>query len=253
MENLNNITVTEITGVITVNSPYGRTTEMKNRRCYGLSFCISGQITYIQNGKKYVSKQGTAVFLPKNCSYTIQRDKTGLFTVINFDTTDFLCDEITVLRVEDNEAYIKDFEQMKNLFLFENSRAKMLSIFYNIINRLIFEQMPQTGILAPAVRYIEKNISDAELDNGNLAKMCKVSEVYFRRLFTKQFKMTPHKYIVELRIAKAKQLLADGVLKTGAVAEECGFSNPYHFCRVFKEKTGVTPSQYANSNKIYKI
>ena len=253
MENLNNITVTEIIDVITVNSPCGRITEMQNRRCYGLSFCISGQRTYAQNGKTHVSTPGCAVFLPKNQSYSLHGDKSGMFPVINFDTTDFLCDEITVLHVEESEAYIKDFEQMKNLLLFENSRTKIMSIFYNIINRLISEQMPQTGILAPAVGYIEKNLSDTELDNGKLAKMCKVSEVYFRRLFAKQFNMTPHKYIVDLRIAKAKQLLTSGVYKIGTVAEECGFSNPYHFCRVFKEKTGMTPTQYANNHRIYKI
>ena len=61
------------------------------------------------------------------------------------------------------------------------------------------------------------------------------------------------KILITEMIAKAKQLLSDGVFKTGVIAEKCGFSNPYHFCRVFKEKTGLTPTHYANSNRIYKI
>ena len=35
--------------------------------------------------------------------------------------------------------------------------------------------------------------------------------------------------------------------------EECGFSSVYHFCRAFKNKTGMTPTEYANLNKIYQI
>jgi AraC-like DNA-binding protein len=39
----------------------------------------------------------------------------------------------------------------------------------------------------------------------------------------------------------------------GAVAGLCGFSNQFHFCRLFKEKTGLTPTEYMKQNRIYKI
>ena len=86
-----------------------------------------------------------------------------------------------------------------------------------------------------------------------LAEKCGISEVYFRRLFTEQYKVTPKQYIIDLRINKAKQLLTDGIFKIGAISESCGFSNPYHFCRVFKEKTGLTPTEFMKQNKILKI
>ncbi len=38
-----------------------------------------------------------------------------------------------------------------------------------------------------------------------------------------------------------------------AIAQECGFSSVYHFCRCFKQSTGKTPTQYALENKIYQI
>ena len=51
---IKNITVTEISGVVTVCSEKGRTDRMDNRKSYGLSLCVDGQITYIQNGKEYI-------------------------------------------------------------------------------------------------------------------------------------------------------------------------------------------------------
>ena len=56
--------------------------------------------------------------------------------------------------------------------------------------------------------------------------------------------------ILDIRIGKAKQLLADGTQKISAVSEACGFSNPYHFCRAFKQRTGLTPSQYMQQNRL---
>ncbi|MGN0556693.1 MAG: helix-turn-helix domain-containing protein [Acutalibacteraceae bacterium] len=56
-----------------------------------------------------------------------------------------------------------------------------------------------------------------------------------------------------MRINKAKQLLSDGFLKVATVAERCSFSNQYHFCRLFNEKTGVTPTEYMKRNRIFEI
>ena len=74
---LKNITVTEISGVVTVYSEKGKRDKMTSRKTCGLSFCKEGQITYIQNGREYVSNKDCAVILPKGGTYFIKRDKTA--------------------------------------------------------------------------------------------------------------------------------------------------------------------------------
>ena len=68
-----------------------------------------------------------------------------------------------------------------------------------------------------------------------------VSEVYFRKLFLKHMNTSPKQYIIDIRLQKAKQLLAEGVFSISAISEKCGFSNPYHFCRIFKDRIGIPP------------
>ena len=104
-----------------------------------------------------------------------------------------------------------------------------------------------------ALNFIEKNYQNPNLKNEDMAKECNISEVYFRKLFFKHFKTTPRQFIIDIRIQKARQLLTEGILKINAISEKCGFSNPYHFCRVFKEKTGLTPTEYMKQNRVYKI
>ena len=252
MNTLYKTTVTDIKGLFTVLSPKGRNETIKNRKSYGLSFCTEGRITYEMNGKQAVSDEYHAVILPKGQSYSLYGNKSGIFPVINFDCKEFLCDEVISLPIQKSDTYVKDFEKMKALSLFEENRAKMMSVFYNILHRLSTESSVR-NVIIPAIKYIEKEYQNPKLSNAELAEKCNISEVYFRKIFTETYKTTPKQFIVDIRINKAKQLLSDGFLNIGAVAEECGFSNQYHFCRLFKEKTGFTPTEYTKRNRIYKI
>ena len=250
MNDLNKIVVTDIIDVRTVFSQKGRYEKMNNRKHYGLSFCNEGQITYTHNNKNYVSDPHHAIILPKGQSYTIRGDENGVFPIINFDCADFLCDTMIVLPIENIDFIMKDFTQMKNLFLFERSRAKVMSLFYDIIHSFCESAaISENRILLPAIKYLENNYSLPELTNKILADQCNISEVHFRKLFTDQYGITPRQYIIDIRINKAKQLLTDGIFKINAVSEKSGFSNPYHFSRLFKEKTGLTPTEYMKQNR----
>ena len=253
MSILNNTVITDVARTFTVHSVKGRIEKIENRQFYGLSFCREGQITYNLNGERFVSDRNHAIILPQNQTYTLYRDKNGMFPVIDFTTMNFLCNKFIVIPISNPDVYIKEYEQIKALELFKKSRAKRISIFYNMISRLDNELSNSNNLLIPAVDYLSKSFSNANITNELLAEKCNISEVYFRKLFFEQYKVTPKQYIIDLRINKAKQLLTDGILKIGAVSENCGFSNQYHFCRVFKEKTGLTPSEFMKQNKIIKI
>ena len=252
MNPLNKITVTDIKELFTVFSPKGRSEVIKNRNSYGLSFCSAGIITYKMNGKQVVSDECHAIILPKGQSYSLYGNKSGIFPVIDFDCKELLCDEVISLPIQSAETYIKDFEKMKALSLFEENRAEIMSVFYSMLHRLSLESSVR-NVIIPAIKYIENNYQNPKLSNAALAEQCNISEVYFRRIFAEAYKTTPKQFIVDIRINKAKQLLSDGCSKVGSVAEQCGFSNQYHFCRLFKEKTGLTPTEYMKQNRIYKI
>lgn len=249
---LSNITITDIKEIFTVFSPKGRFAKIENRKSFGLSFCIDGQITYTHNGNEIISDKNKAVILPEGQTYTLYSDKTGSFPVINFTCADFLCDTVVSLPIQNTEAYIKDFEKLRSLSLFDGNRAEIMSVFYHILHRLS-AQSSSCKVIMPAIKYLESNYHNPNLTNAELAMQCRISEVYFRRIFTSCYNMTPKQFMIDIRINKSKQLLSEGALKINAVAIKCGFSNQYHFCRVFKEKTGLTPTEYMKQNRIYKI
>ena len=248
---LRNAVITKISEACTVYSPKGRSEQMCNRKSNALTLCIEGQITYIQNGIEFVSNRNTAVILPKGGTYCIRGDKTGFFPVINFECSESIGDNIIVLPIQNTERLLADFDEIKKRICLENSHARIFSIFYGMLHSLSRDKLPLK--LENTIRMIENTYCDPSVTNAQLADACQVSEVYLRKLFSKYFQISPKQYIIDLRLQKAKQLLREGVLSVADISESCGFSNPYHFCRIFKEHTGVTPSNYRKENIISKI
>lgn len=243
------VVVTSVDGVATVYSEKNRVLNMVDRPWWGLSFCIDGKITYTHKGVDYVSDQSCAVILPKGASYRLFGSETGRFPLINFQCKGLSLDAPLLIPLANPDGYLASFETLERGMLFPNAHTKAMSILYDLFYRLSGEQTEQ-GILFPALQFLQNHFADSDISNPLLAQKCGISEVYFRQLFTKQLGIGPKQYVLDLRLGSAKQLLSNTLLSIEAVGEACGFPNPYHFSRTFKNATGLTPSAYRRKNKI---
>ncbi|MBQ8350563.1 MAG: helix-turn-helix transcriptional regulator [Clostridia bacterium] len=247
MEMLDKITLTSINEVITVPVARGYKADMVNRRQYGLSFCEGeGRILYHHNGKEYLSDHAHAVWLPMGATYLLDCRESGYFPLINFDCAAPAIHHFLSIPLRKAEGLLRSYETLKEIFLYRHQRARAMSVLYDMLASLSAEAQREEGetLLAPAMRYLEEHIADPDLQNGVLSDQAHISEVYFRRLFKEAYHTTPRQYILDLRMKRAKELLAGGVTSVSRVAELCGFSGVYHFCRVFRAATGQTPTEY---------
>ncbi|MGR3810340.1 helix-turn-helix domain-containing protein [Jiulongibacter sp. NS-SX5] len=83
-----------------------------------------------------------------------------------------------------------------------------------------------------------------------LAKLSGMSLSSFKRAFQKQFSMPPGEYLRTSRVKKAKSLLVTTTLDISEIAFEVGYSDPSYFTRLFKLKTGDTPTKYRKKYKV---
>jgi AraC family transcriptional regulator len=76
------------------------------------------------------------------------------------------------------------------------------------------------------------------------ARAAGMSPTRFAHRFREHTGYAPMDYLKRLRVEHARQLLLDPSLSIHAVAERCGFSDPFHFSRVFRAIDGIPPSHY---------
>ncbi|MFD2328278.1 response regulator [Cohnella sp. GCM10020058] len=98
-------------------------------------------------------------------------------------------------------------------------------------------------IVHKAMAYIRENYTQ-ELTLQMVADHVHMSRNYFSVLFKKQTQHNFIDYIIQLRIAKAKELLGDRSAKVYEVAELTGFNDVKYFSKLFKKMTGSTPVDY---------
>jgi AraC-like DNA-binding protein len=77
-----------------------------------------------------------------------------------------------------------------------------------------------------------------------MARIAGVSSNHFVLLFTKATGLTPHQYVLRVRIDRAKLYLKDEALSIAEVSSLTGFRTQEHFTKVFRKTVGVTPREF---------
>lgn len=92
------------------------------------------------------------------------------------------------------------------------------------------------------VDFLEAHLDEA-LSLTDIARACELSPTYFARQFKNTTGMPPHQFLIQMRIERAKRLLA-GSMPIVEVALDCGFTHQEHLTNVFRRQTGLTPAAF---------
>ncbi len=152
------------------------------------------------------------------------------------------------------------FNMILNLHLIlerpETPSLEKESTFLSVMEQFILKYAdvkPQNRILKSSGKhikivkeYLDQNY-EQEISLEMLSELTEISPFYLLRLFKKEVGSTPHIYLTQRRINKAKQFLTSGD-SLSEVAYKTGFVDQSHFTNRFKNIVGITPGQYMNEN-----
>ena len=96
---------------------------------------------------------------------------------------------------------------------------------------------------------LRHNFKNPDISVSDAADVSNISEVYFRKLFKKQFGVSPKTYIINARIKHAVNLIESGYYSLSEIAEMCGFEDYKYFSSQFHQIKGVPPSKYSYNYK----
>jgi AraC family transcriptional regulator len=97
--------------------------------------------------------------------------------------------------------------------------------------------------LRRVIDYINENLTE-ELTLTEIANVVQMNPHYFSRAFRDSTGIPPHRYVMNSRVERAKNLLTDEELPLVEIRLSVGFQNQSHFTTLFRKLTGVTPKAY---------
>lgn len=169
--------------------------------------------------------------------------------------------ENTIRKYNLHNCYIGEHILLKALFQETIIELQLKEPFFEDMVLSKFQQIlatiarSQQQILAPLENDFSLNrlviqLNQKYMDDWNvesMAEYCKLSVGYFSHIFKKRMGAAPMRYLTELRIEKAKELIVTNSMSLSDIAPMVGFPDPLYFSRVFKKTTGIPPKEFRQS------
>ncbi len=221
---------------------------------YDFTFVLEGTLNYYANNQKYTLHKHDAILLKPN---TLRARDAGTeavryvsFNFHIFEDAKLPFDEFLPKCITANMRKILSTYPSSHLSSLHYSREKcqiMLNyLLYELLDEITAQiQYPNEHVLN-ILNYVEDHIHE-KLSLQEIACQINMSKEYVSYLFKKEMHQTLTDYIHERKLLIARDLILLGEMSLADVAAYMGFENYNYFCRLFKRRFEITPSQLVES------
>lgn len=226
---------------------------------YVLGVALQGKATYTINDSSYTVCEGGLILVPPGAVRTarsfpedpwhfitigcrIHMDSPGAEAALRLLPQYFPTVPDSIRRKAKELSLIWSSQNRSRSLL---AKGLLYEIFHELITLWDQQQVtsPHFDRISKTIAYIHRNYA-APIRQQDLANLCGYSEPHFRRLFSSVVGMSCSQYILHFRIDAAKNLLLSGTATVSEAASLTGFSDVYHFSKMFKRITGYAPSHF---------
>lgn len=129
----------------------------------------------------------------------------------------------------------------------EDCLLDLVQASHAVLNGAVLQESCAASMTRRRLKTLVELVEDqlaSDLTVDTMAAELQLSTGFLHRAFKAAMGQSPHAYVLERRIARARQKLRASGCSLSAVAYECGFSSHAHMSSVFKSRLGLTPGQY---------
>jgi len=239
-----------------------------NEYQFGLSMHIASAYSY--RGAQHMVPQGALCVLhpgevhstwdaeprPSGTTYHMLYVNSHVLRHIAADISGHAMDEpFFPTPVLNDQELLHSFRMLWNAFEGSTDHLEQDTLRFEALSSLVLRYAhpsPPSRLLSfspPALKRAREFLHDHSTHNVSLEELAQIAEVsvyHLCRLFRRGTGLSPYQYHIQLRIARAKSQLVQGI-PLAKIARDAGFYDQSRFGRYFKRVVGVTPGNYGKS------
>lgn len=205
-----------------------------------------GQLAYLPQGKMRTYTQVSDKFSMYEIRFLAEANNSHLMSVLG------LTEQNLVVDIENQDEIREYFEKNSRNEMYKNPLYDVVwtANLINIIRIYAESRHKQDGkdslFFKPVLEYMNKNI-DKQISLSELAKLVYMHPTYFVKRFHKNFGMPPLAYLNKTRIYIAMGMLSGTKKSIDEISKQVGIPDASYFSRIFKKRTGISPTEYRNA------
>jgi AraC-like DNA-binding protein len=215
-----------------------------------LHYVTEGNGKFFREGKEYSLKKGDLFVIPPFLETYYKADSTSPWSYIWIG---FTAGKSASFPFESPVIHCPEakhvFEEMKLCVQKEKGKTEFLvAKLWELISILTPEDEPKKSYVEIAIQFMKNEYMNA-ISISEIADRLGLDRSYFTNLFKAQIGVPPGKYLLNLRLSNAAELMTKHDTSPTTAALSCGFTDIYHFSKAFKNQFGISPRAYKNQKK----
>ncbi len=215
---------------------------------FEIELYVSGKGQSVIDGKEYTHEKGNLLFIHPGQKRYSKLSFVCYHVHLNMDseTAALLAQVPLIFNVLNYSEYTNIFEEIIKLYGTRSELAQLMlqSKLYQLLHMICsdsrLDSVATPKPIKAALAFMEDNFQKHILLQ-DIANHVNLSPTYFHKLFKSAARMTPQKYLSELRLNHAKMLLLTTDYSVEEISEKCGFTSISYFDSHFKKNYGITP------------
>ena len=220
-------------------------------------WCDQGEPAVLWNNQEFKLRRGVALLIPVHTVFVVCHPQGYSHFFIHFDAGspyDMVnpCPVMIALAEDD----LRELEEIKAMMLTQDSPpSRYILVNYFLCKMLLRLQAENFQGPANIDERIKKALEiinanyDKPLGNEELSGRLNMSQNNFLRLFKREVGQSPHSYLNYIRIRNARRMLREDKCSIEDISDRLGFSDRYHFSRIFRNFTSVSPAQFRGQSR----
>ena len=216
--------------------------------CWRFFYCTAGNGLYIADSLQFPYGSGSMIVLPPDVhpAHVCQEGTKGI--LLHICQVSLLFRQPFLMPDDANSSLL---HLMQDALWHYQANAANCSPLLSAYGQLLVQHVslrrpaaPRTQLVDDLAQSILQNYTNPQYELDEILHSAHYCYDYLCRLFRQEMHTTPHKYLTDLRLKHAADMLRAGSSVTEA-ARQCCYSDPLYFSRMFKKKFGVSPREYA--------